>query len=155
MFISGPWQIGLIKQEGGAAMDGKWAVAPLPQKVSNTSFLGGSDMVVFKNSPNRAAAWKFVQYLADPATQIKWYKTVADLPAVQSTWNMEPLAGDKNLAIFHSQLSSANGPPALPKWDEVATMIDNDMQQVMYGKASPNQAAATMQQQATSIGSGQ
>lgn len=152
MFISGPWQIGLIKQEGGAAMNGKWAVARLPQKATNTSFLGGSNMVVFKNSPNRAAAWKFVQYLASPAVQVKWYNTVADLPAVQSAWNTGPLASDKNLAIFHTQLGSAQGPPSLPKWDEVATMIDTDMQQVMFGKSSPQQAAADMQQKATSIG---
>ncbi len=136
-------------------MNGKWAMATLPQKMSNTSFLGGSDLVVFKNSPNRAAAWKFVQYLTNPATQVKWYNTVADLPSVQSAWNMTPLANNKNLTVFHAQLSNANGPPAVPKWDEVATMIDNDMQQVMYGKATPEQAAAQMQQQATSIGSGQ
>lgn len=155
MFISGPWQIGLIKQEGGPAMNGKWAVAALPQKVSNTSFLGGSDMVVFKNSPNKAAAWKFVQYLASPAVQIKWYNTVADLPAVQSAWNTGSLASDKNLAIFHTQLTSANGPPNIPNWDEVSTMVNNDMQEVMFGKSSPQQAAADMQQKAAAIGSGQ
>ena len=155
MFFSGPWTIGLIKQEGGATMDGKWSIAPMPQKMTNTSYLGGSDLAVFKNSPNKAAAWKFVQYLASPDVQVKWYNTVADLPAVQSAWNTGTLSSDKYLAIFHTQLSSANGPPTLPKWDEVATTIDNDMQQVMYGKASPQQGASMMQQHATSIGSGQ
>ena len=153
MFISGPWMIGLIKQEGGAAMDGKWAVAPLPAKVTNTSFVGGSDLVVFKNSPNRAAAWKFVQYLVDPSVQLKWYNTVADLPAVQSTWNMGSLASDKNLAVFHTQLGNAQGPPSSPKWEQVASMINDDMQSVMFGKSSPQQAAADMQQKAASIGS--
>ena len=153
MFISGPWMIGLIQQEGGAAMNGKWAVAALPAKVTNTSFVGGSDLVVFKNSPNRAVAWKFVQYLVDPSVQLKWYNTVADLPAVQSTWNMGSLASDKNLAVFHTQLSNAQGPPSSPKWEEVANMINNDMQLVMFGKSSPQQAAADMQQKAAAIGS--
>ncbi len=155
MFFSGPWSIGLIQQEGGAAMNGKWAIAPMPQKISNTSFTGGSNMVVFKNSPNRAAAWKFVQYLSNPAVQVKWYNTVGDLPAVQAAWNMGSLASDKNLAIFHAQLADSQGPPSISKWEEVANVIDNDMQSTMLGKSSPDQAAQDMQQKATFIGSGQ
>jgi multiple sugar transport system substrate-binding protein len=155
MFISGPWEMGLIQQNGGSAMNGKWAVAPVPQKVSNTSFVGGSDLVVFKNSPNRAAAWKFVQYLIDPSVQAKWYSVVGDLPAVQAAWNSGPLATDKNLAVFHTQLSDTIGPPAITNWEQIANVIDNDMQQVNLGKTTPQQAAQDMQQKATSIGSGQ
>lgn len=155
MFISGPWEMGLIQQNGGAAMKGKWAVAPVPQKVSNTSFVGGSDLAVFKNSPNRAAAWKFVQYLIDPNVQAKWFNIVGDLPAVQSAWNNGTLASDKNLAVFHTQLSNTIGPPAITNWEQVANVIDNDMQQVNLGKTSPQQAAQDMQQKASSIGSGQ
>ncbi|HET8909871.1 MAG TPA: sugar ABC transporter substrate-binding protein [Ktedonobacteraceae bacterium] len=152
MFFSGPWSAGLIKQEGGASMQGKWAIAPMPQKVTNTSFVGGSNMVVFKNSPNRAAAWKFVQYLSDPTVQTKWYNAVGDLPSVQSAWNSGTIASDKNLAIFHTQLGDAQGPPSTSKWEEAALAIDNDIQSVMLGKSSPDQAAQDMQQKATSIG---
>lgn len=155
MFISGPWEMGLIQQNGGAAMNGKWAVAPVPQKVSNTSFLGGSDLVVFKNSPNRDAAWKFVQYLTSPNVQAKWYNVVGDLPAVQSAWNSGTLASDKHLAVFHTQLSDTQGPPTISKWEEIANVIDNDMEQTMLGKSTPQQAAQDMQQKASSIGSGQ
>ncbi len=42
MFFSGPWHIGLIKDAGGADIEGKWAVAPIPKKDSSTSFVGGS-----------------------------------------------------------------------------------------------------------------
>jgi multiple sugar transport system substrate-binding protein len=154
MFISGPWEIGLIQQEGSSSMNGKWAVAPLPQKMTNTSFVGGSDLVVFKNSPNRDAAWKFVAYLSQPDVQVKWYNTVADLPAVQSAWNMGTLSSDKNLAVFHTQLSATQGPPTIPKWEEVANLIDNDMQEVMLNKATPQQAAQDMQQKATAMGTG-
>lgn len=155
MFISGPWEIGLIKQNGGAAMNGKWAVAPVPQKMTNTSFVGGSDLVVFKNSPNRAAAWKFVQYLTDPNVQARWFNIVGDLPAVQAAWNSGQLASDKNLAVFHTQLSDTKGPPAITNWEQIANVIDNDMQQVNLGKTTPQAAAQDMQQKATSIGSGQ
>ena len=155
MFISGPWEMGLIQQNGGPSMNGKWAVAPVPQKVSNTSFVGGSDLVVFKNSPNRAAAWKFVQYLLDPSVQSKWYGIVGDLPAVQSAWSSGTLASDKNLVVFHTQLSNTLGPPPITNWEQVANVIDNDMQQTCLGKTSPQQAVQDMQQKASAIGSGQ
>ena len=87
MFFSGPWHIGLIKDAGGADIEGKWAVAPIPKKDSATSFVGGSNMVVFKDSKNKDAAWAFLQYLSDPATQAKWYTEATDLPAVQAAWD--------------------------------------------------------------------
>ena len=155
MFISGPWEMGLIKQNGGAAMDGKWAVAPVPGKMTNTSFIGGSDLVVFKNSPNRDAAWKFVQYLIDPSVQARWYSIVGDLPAVQAAWNSGTLASDKNLQVFHTQLSNTQAPPTITNWEQIANVIDNDLQQTCLGKSSPQQAAQDMQQKASSIGSGQ
>jgi len=154
MFISGPWEMGLIQQEGGSAINGKWAVATLPQNLTNTSFAGGADMVVFKNSPNRAAAWKFVQYVTQPDVQQKWYNTVADLPAVKAAWNSGTLASDKNLTVFHDQLNNTQGPPTVVTWEQIANLIDNDMQQVMLGKTTPQQAAQDMQQKAQSIGTG-
>ena len=55
--------------------------------------------------------------------------------------------------FYNEKLSNAQGPPSSPKWEEVANMIDDDMQSVMFGKSSPQQAAADMQQKAASIGS--
>ncbi|HZU67742.1 MAG TPA: sugar ABC transporter substrate-binding protein [Ktedonobacteraceae bacterium] len=154
MFISGPWEISLIQQEGGAAMNGKWAITTLPKDITNTSFAGGADMVVFKNSPNRAAAWKFVQYVTQPAVQQKWYETVSDLPAVKAAWSSGTLATNKYLTIFHDQLSDTKGPPTIVNWEQIANMIDDQMQQVMFGKMTPQQGAQTMQQKAQSIGTG-
>ncbi|QBD83333.1 extracellular solute-binding protein [Ktedonosporobacter rubrisoli] len=154
MFISGPWEVGLVQQDGGTSIAGKWAVAPLPKKLTSTSFLGGANMVVFKNSQHREAAWKFVQYASQPDVQVKWYNTVKDLPAVQAAWNDKALAEDKNLAVFHKQLDDAKGPPVITTWEQVATVIDNDMEQVMFGKMTSQQAANDMQQKATAIGMG-
>ena len=77
MFFSGPWHMSLIEEQGGADFAGKWAIATMPEKDTKTSFVGGSDLVVFKDSDNKDAAWKFVEFLSDPATQQKWYTTVS------------------------------------------------------------------------------
>ena len=71
---------------GGADVMSKMTLAPLPADVKPASFIGGSDLAVFKNTKNRDAAWAFVQWLSDPKTQADWYTTTSDLPAVQSAW---------------------------------------------------------------------
>jgi multiple sugar transport system substrate-binding protein len=154
MFFSGPWHIGLIKDAGGADIEGKWAVAPIPKKDSSTSFVGGSNMVVFKDSKNKDAAWAFLQFLSDPATQVKWYQEATDLPAVQAAWDDAALKDDKDVQMFGEQLGETKAPPAIPTWSEVADAINATMEKVTTGDESPEQGAQEMQQQAESIGSG-
>ena len=64
----------------------------MTKKVTATSFLGGSNLVVFKESENKDAAWAFVRFLTDPKTQALWYTTSSDLPAVQAGWD-DPASG--------------------------------------------------------------
>ncbi|MGZ8782183.1 MAG: sugar ABC transporter substrate-binding protein [Gaiellaceae bacterium] len=153
MFFSGPWHLGLIEELGGAKLKGKWAVAPMPEQESATSFIGGSDLVVFKNSGNKAAAWKFVEYLSTADVQQKWYTTVSALPSVASAWESGTLATDEQLGLFGEQLKDAKAPPTIPRWEQVAAdAINTEMEKAMIGGASAEEAAEAMQAKASSIG---
>ncbi len=151
-FISGPWMIGIVTEAG--ADPETWTVAHQPTAVSGTSFVGGSNLAVFEQSDNQEAAWAFVEYLSRPEVQITWYETVSDLPSVQSAWDDEALAGDELLAAFGEQLDDAKAPPAIPTWEEVATAIDGQIEQVVVGDTSPEDGCAAMQEEADSIGTG-
>ena len=153
-FFSGPWHIGILDDQGGAAFKDKYAVAHMPKQQSATSFVGGGDLVVFKDAENRDAAWKFVAYLSQPDVQQKWYGTVKDLPSVKSAWDSGELATDKSLAAFGKQLDDAKSPPAVPTWEQVAAVIDRNLEQVIIGGTDPAQGLSTMQRKATSIGLG-
>ncbi len=155
MFFSGPWHVGLITEAGGADMEGKWAIAPMPKKASGTSFVGGSNLVVFKDSPNKDAAWAFVKFMADPANQVAWYGEATVLPAVQSAWDDPALAGDSNVAIFGQQLQDTKAPPPIPTWNEVSTAINDNLEKVTTGDVAPADGAKAMEDAATSIGTGQ
>jgi multiple sugar transport system substrate-binding protein len=153
-FISGPWHIGLV-EDAGLTPD-KYAVAPLPGKDSGpgTSFTGGGDLAVFKDAKNRDAAWKLVRWMSEPETQQKWYETLSDLPAVKSAWESGKLADDPQLQVFGSQLDSAEAPPAVPTWEQVAAQIDSNVEKAVKGAVEPADAVADMQKQAKSIGTG-
>ncbi|HWM07419.1 MAG TPA: sugar ABC transporter substrate-binding protein [Actinophytocola sp.] len=151
-FVSGPWHIGLLNELGG---EGKFELWPMPSGPGEAnSFIGGSNMSVFKESKNRDAAWKFVSYLMQPEVQVKWYQTVNDLPAVQKAWDDEALSGDEQLKTFGDQLDKAKAPPSIPTWEQIAAGVDTELEKIAKGTATPADAAKAMQAQATSIGSG-
>jgi multiple sugar transport system substrate-binding protein len=152
MFFSGPWHLGLIKDAGGASFDGKWAIAPMPKKVTATSFVGGSNMVVFKATKNRDAAWAFVKFVSDPKIQALWYKTVTDLPAVQSAWQEPDVAADPNVKMFGDQLKDTKAQPVSATWSELSSAINDILEKMTTGGLDPKAAADQMQQQAQSIG---
>ena len=154
MFFSGPWHLGLIKEAGGAAIEGKWAIAPMPRKASATSFVGGSNLAVFKESANKDAAWAFVKFLSQPDTQVKWYEEATVLPAVQSAWDDPALAGDKDLAVFGTQLQDTRAQPAIPAWSELGAALNASLERLTTGDADPKAVADEMQQAAEGIGTG-
>jgi multiple sugar transport system substrate-binding protein len=157
MFFSGPWHLGLIKDAGGADIEGKWAIAPMPGKDSapGTSFVGGSNFVVFKDAPNKDAAWAWIDFVSRPETQVAWYKTATVLPAVQAAWDDPELSGDENLAMFGDQLAKTAAPPAISTWAEIATSINENLEKVTVGDTSPEEGAAAMEEAATALGTGQ
>jgi multiple sugar transport system substrate-binding protein len=154
MFFSGPWHMALIEDTGGAEIEGKWTVAPMPQRDSATSFVGGSNLVVSSDTDNRDAAWAFVEFLSRPDVQSTWYQEVGALPAVQEAWESGELAEDEHLAMFGEQLNDAKAPPPIPSWEEVAAAIDDQIERAAVGDVPPEDAVATMQTNAESIGTG-
>jgi multiple sugar transport system substrate-binding protein len=154
MFFSGPWHVSLIEEQG-ADIEGKWAIAPMPEKDSRTSFVGGSDLVVFKDSENKDAAWKFVEYLSQPEVQQKWYTEVSALPSVESAWEQGELAEDEQISLFGEQLRDAKSPPPIPKWEQIAVeAVNAELEKATTGGVAAEQAAQSMQQKAASIGTG-
>ena len=154
MMISGPWHVGLLNKAGGAGFEDKYKVAPMPKEKTSTSFVGGSNMVVFKKSENRDASWKLLQWLSKPEVQLKWYKATGDLPSQQSAWKDQSLAGDSKLSVFGDQLKTTNNPPAVSTWTQVAAAADSEIEQIVKAGKDPAEALKSLQQAADSIGTG-
>jgi multiple sugar transport system substrate-binding protein len=156
MFISGPWMMSAVEKVGGAGFKDKYNVAPIPAgSAGSSSFVGGSNLAVFKSTKNRDTSWKFVQWLADPKVQAKWYTMSTDLPSVKSAWEDPALTADAKLAVFGKQLETAKAPPSFATWEQVVASFDTELEKVTKTGADPAAALKTVQQQADSIGTGQ
>ena len=155
MFISGPWMMSAVEKAGGGdKFKDKYDVFQIPADKMSSSFVGGSNLVVFKNTKNRDSSWKLVNWLSDPKTQVKWYGMSTDLPAVKSAWQDPALTADTKLAVFGKQLETAQAPPSFPTWEQVVTSFDTEMEKVTKTGSDPAAALKTVQKQAESIGTG-
>jgi multiple sugar transport system substrate-binding protein len=153
MLISNGAEISALDQAGGPGFASKYGVMPFPKQQSSTSFVGGSDLVVFRNSHHSAAAWKLVQYLSQPSVQASWYKTTGDLPAVQPAWNDPGLTTDPRLKVFKEQLGSVQAPPTNTAWTQVSAAGDQQLERIVKGTA-PSSALKSLQSSADTIGTG-
>jgi multiple sugar transport system substrate-binding protein len=151
MMFSGPWHIALLTTAGAGD---NISLAPVPGKdgAPGTSFVGGSNLVVFTDADNKDAAWRFVEYLTTPETQVKWYDEATVLPSTEAGWDDEAIAGDEQIAVFREQLDNTKAPPAIPTWNEISSAINDEMERVIVGNATPEAGAKAMQEKATAIG---
>ncbi len=154
-FYSGPFHVGLLLDQGGEDFADKFGVAMVPGADSRTSFTGGGNLAVFEDTENRDASWKFVRWLSQPETQLSWYEISTDLPSVQEAWDDPTFSDDPYLSVFGEQLQDSKAPPAIATWAQVSAVIDQELEKATRGDTTPADAIATIQQQASSIGTGQ
>jgi multiple sugar transport system substrate-binding protein len=154
ILIAAPAEVGALDQAGGPGFSGKYAVMRFPAQQSSTSFIGGSDLVVFHNSAHRAAAWKLVQWLSQASVQAGWYKTTGDLPAVISAWDEPGLKADPRLAVFKAQMADTESPPANTAWTQVSAAGDTQLERIVRSGTDPAAAMRALQSTADSIGTG-
>ncbi|WP_158526143.1 sugar ABC transporter substrate-binding protein [Petrotoga sp. 9PW.55.5.1] len=140
MFFSGPWMVTMLREQV-PQIEGKWDVALTPQKKTMTSFMGGSDLVIFRDSKNKEVAWKFIEFLSRPDIQVKWYQIVSALPSVQAAWEDPVLQQDPMIKVFGEQLNDAKAPVNIPQFQEISVSMDRRVEEAIYGRKSPEQAA--------------
>jgi multiple sugar transport system permease protein len=143
VFLSGPYMISELER-GKPGLAGKWAVAPLPASKASISFIGGCDLVLFKNSRDKALAWKFIEFMSRARNQARWYEISKCLPAVQEAWRSPALSNNPLLAPFREHLNTAKSPPPIPEWESVAGTLDSAMEEVMFGRLPVGEARAAV-----------
>lgn len=138
-FISGPWMISQL-ETSKPLLNGRWATAPLPAGERRASFMGGCNLVLFKSSPNKALAWKFMEFLAGPEMQARWYALSGDLPASRKAWLAPALARNPRLSAFRQELDTAKAPPQVAEWENIAGNINDAVEEAFFGRVTPQAA---------------
>ena len=150
MHITGPWNVGEFRRRLPANMQDKWATAPLPARDATVpagigiSMAGGASLVIFRGSPRKAEARKFIEFLSEPAQQVRFYELCGDLPARRSAWRAPALANDPYFPAFHAQLERVAPFPPVPEWEQIATAIYEHGEIAVRGVMTPDATLADL-----------
>jgi multiple sugar transport system substrate-binding protein len=145
MFISGPWDVGNLRDRLPPELQDKWSTAPMPAPdgtpYPGASLSGGSSLVISSRSDKQEACWKLIEFLSRPEIQMRFYELSGDLPAHRDAWKTPKLANDPQIAAFRTQLDRTAALPRVPEWENVATSIFEYGQLAARGRYDAREAA--------------
>ncbi|MYL40795.1 extracellular solute-binding protein [Virgibacillus salexigens] len=150
MFISGPWDIKTIKDRA-PDIEGKWDVRLMPKAENNKSMMGGAHWTVFHNSDKVDQALDFINWMADPETQVKWYEANSELPANTVAWEDPILADDPMVSTFGEQLEATQPLPLIPEYERLGQELLNTLEQINRGGADIDKSLETYRNEVSRI----
>lgn len=143
MFVGGPWMIEQIRQD---APNIEIGVTKIPMDKKYASVLGGENLGIVANSPNKELAWNLLSYLGEFDVMKKFISQTGFFPprkdvAQEPQWTKDPIK-----AVFTEQMEYAvpRGPD--PKWPEISSVIYTTLQEVISGSKEVNAALDDAQQ---------
>lgn len=137
MMTSGPWMLPSLQKAG---IEGKWAVAPLPQGKEAATVLGGLDLVVLKNSQNPEAAKTFVSWLMQDDVQKEWASSLGYLPVKTTLYSDPAFTADPSVVTFSEVLQQARTRPSVAAAGDIDTALGEAVQAALSGSKTPQEA---------------
>lgn len=152
MIINGDWSLGGYVD----VLGDKLGVAPIPEIPGYgwpSPMTSGKYWMVskhVKDDPTRLeAASKFVQFMASKEVQKQWLDRFKRLPSNKELQNDPAITADPILAGSMAQLQKGRGMPAAPEMRCAWDAMRPNLEAVMADTATPEEAAAKMQEEAT------
>ncbi|HLY25850.1 MAG TPA: extracellular solute-binding protein [Aggregatilineales bacterium] len=113
--------------------------------VKSASVDGSSGFSVVANSPNKDAAWSFIQYLTSEPTQIKYSDSQTPIWTTSYTGDkLKQLEGVQGgsviIPIFNEQFQYATVRPRVPYYLEGSKALQLALQQALTKQKTPQQA---------------
>jgi multiple sugar transport system substrate-binding protein len=144
-YVTGPWNIGEFRDRLPASV--AWATAPLPapdESYPGISLAGGASLAIFRGSPRQDAAWRWLEYLSEPAQQTALYRMTGDLPSRRSAWTQDGPLGDERTRAFRTQLDHVRSTPKIPEWERIADEIARHAEAAIRGELTIDDALAAL-----------
>ena len=143
MIISGPY---LAAGINGAApqLNGKWGVALLPKDQAGTSLFAGSNMGIWAKTKHVQASLRLLDWLAQPSSQLSWYRAANELPTAKSALVSSQLTSDPMVRVYTDQLQDARLLPLVPKWDKISSALLDALNSIVLKGADENSTLAKL-----------
>lgn len=133
MVVSGPWELQRMKD-----VKFNWRVATLPHREGKdieASALGGYVWGVPKGARNKAAAFKVIEFMSQPAQmELAW--TGGRLAPIKDLAIEHP-AFPEAYAAFRKQMEVARPRGPHPRWPDISAAMQTAIQEALTGRSTP------------------
>src|SRR4030042_2888945 len=144
--MNGSWFATEI-ESGSPGMAGQWSIEAIPWGEAGREYdasTGGACLSIPINAANPDLAWEFIKYTMTPENQVEYFKIVAGVPSLKTSWT-DPAFDEVNpyfgipLGRAVADWSLRPAPMQLPSM-ELADLIGEAITQVTTGAAAPQDA---------------
>ena len=143
MSIGGPWSFPLIEM-ANPDIKGNYAVVPHPNNGTPYSVMGGWASVIAKGTPKKDLAWDFVSYITSKDVWLYWLtKSAGPLTTRMDVAKETPTYQNPLWTVILDAFPTADQRAPIPQWPQISTEIQNMVQSVLVGQATPEQAVQT------------
>jgi len=143
MIFTGAYNISTLRREQPELAE-KIGTAPMPAGPKGRYvFFGGSGLCVFKNSKNKEAAYRVLEYLASTDAQVAYQRYCGNLPTVKAAYETEFVSEEPLREAFKRQLQYGKAYPSVAGWGPSETVIQKGLSNVwdnvmgVYGQYDP------------------
>jgi multiple sugar transport system substrate-binding protein len=148
VMLAGSWMPGEFPRESWPTLEEKVGFIPMfpvpNQTIPTSTMMGGWELAIPSTSQNSDLSWELITIMAEPEILSPFLARYGFLPTQQVLGDgplSEPL---KQSVPFFEQMVSmiqyGRSRPNIPEYPEIAEHIDQAMQQVFNGSASPKDA---------------
>jgi len=135
---TGPWLRGQIASEAPKL---NYGMASMPEATKHLTWGGTDSMLLFKSSPNKEIAWKFIEEgIFSKETRLEFTLSEGFLPVLKEEMDDPRLANDASLKVFADMLPIAKFAPLMPQWEQVVAATTSALQQIYLGKTDAKTA---------------
>jgi len=151
MMTAGAWMINQLREEAPSIAD-KWATAPLPGYREEATTIAGDLFAIPRGTKNPELSWTFIEFLSRPENLLIWNKSGTMVPPqIPLAENPENFTDDPQLKGFAEGVSAAHTGVANPDWGKVQDIFGYEMQKVLYGQKTAEEAMNTVAEKANEI----
>jgi multiple sugar transport system substrate-binding protein len=136
VWVGGPWVLGSVARKDDKIWDDtarkNIGIEPLPKGPSGKAytFVGGSNLMMFKNAKNKDAAWAVIKYLSEDQTQKDYADLLGMFPARLGPQEQVG-ATDANHAKFLEAIKNGRSYAPIPQWAQVETAYKNSLGDIL------------------------
>jgi multiple sugar transport system substrate-binding protein len=126
VWIGGPWVLSTIPRKDDDAWSAEArknvGVAPMPEGPSGSAytFVGGSNLQMFKSSENKDAAWELMKFLSQDSTQKAYANLMGFFPARLAPQE-QAAKKDANYGSFFEAIQDGRTYAPIPQWGQIET----------------------------------